>query len=142
MHVCVVNARARVLSLSLRPRPDIYCNYYVRAKFKPGGVPSCYDARGNTAYIWRFPLTLLSFLPPSPSSLPSPFSLLLPPSSYFSTSSPSPSPSSVLSPPPPPPSPSPPYSLFPCLGGGSTRIRASSVRGGRGGGMSPSSSSS
>ena len=46
MHVCVVTARARVLW----PRPDIYCNYYVRAKFKPDGAPGCYDARGNTAY--------------------------------------------------------------------------------------------
>ena len=44
MHVCVVTARAHVLW----PRPDIYCNYYVRAKFKPGGAPGCYDARGNT----------------------------------------------------------------------------------------------
>ena len=45
MHVCVVTACAHVLW----PRPDIYCNYYVRAKLKPGGVPGCYDARGNTA---------------------------------------------------------------------------------------------
>ena len=44
MYVCVVTACAHVLW----PRPDIYCNYYVRAKFKPGGVPGCYDARGNT----------------------------------------------------------------------------------------------
>ena len=48
MHVCVVTARARVLWL----RPDIYCNYYVRAKFKPGGAPGCYDARGNTGGVW------------------------------------------------------------------------------------------
>ena len=47
MHVCVVTARARVLW----PRPDIYCNYYVSAKFKLGGAPGCYDARGNTAQI-------------------------------------------------------------------------------------------
>ena len=45
MHVCVVTARAHVLW----PRPDIYCNYYVRAKFKPGVAPGCYDAGGNTA---------------------------------------------------------------------------------------------
>ena len=44
MHVCVVTACVHVLW----PRPDIYCNYYVRAKFKPGGAPGCYDARGNT----------------------------------------------------------------------------------------------
>ena len=43
--MCVVTARACVLW----PHPDIYCNYYVRAKFKPGGAPGCYDARGNTA---------------------------------------------------------------------------------------------
>ena len=48
MHVCVITARARVLWL----RPDIYCNYYVRAKFKPGGAPGCYDARGNTGGVW------------------------------------------------------------------------------------------
>ena len=31
-----------------RPRPDdYYCNYCVRGKFKPGGAPGCYDARGN-----------------------------------------------------------------------------------------------
>ena len=46
MHVCVVTACAHVLW----PRPDIYCNYYVRAKFKPGGAPGCYDARGNTGH--------------------------------------------------------------------------------------------
>ena len=47
MHVCVVTARARVLW----PPPDIYCNYYVRAKFKPGAAPGCYGARGNTAHV-------------------------------------------------------------------------------------------
>ena len=46
MHVCVVTTCAHVLW----PRPDIYCNYYVREKFKPGVAPGCYDARGNTAY--------------------------------------------------------------------------------------------
>ena len=45
VYVCVVTACAHVLW----PRPEIYCNYYVRAKFKPGGAPGCYDARGNTA---------------------------------------------------------------------------------------------
>ena len=35
----------------LWPRPNIYCNYYVRAKFKPGGAPGYYDARGNTVHI-------------------------------------------------------------------------------------------
>ena len=49
MHVCVVTARVRVLW----PRPDIYCNYYVRAKFKPGGAPGCYDARGNTVLYFK-----------------------------------------------------------------------------------------
>ena len=44
MHVYVVTACAHVL----RPRPDIYCNYYIREKFKPGIAPGCYDARGNT----------------------------------------------------------------------------------------------
>ena len=47
MHASVVTACAHVLW----PRPDIYCNYYVRAKFKPGGAPCCDDARGNTAHI-------------------------------------------------------------------------------------------
>ena len=50
MHVCVVTACARVLW----PRPDIYCNYYVRAKFKPGGAPGCYDARGNTDKVYIY----------------------------------------------------------------------------------------
>ena len=46
MHMCVVTACAHVLW----PRPDTYCIYYVRAKFKPGGVPGCYDAGGNTVH--------------------------------------------------------------------------------------------
>ena len=47
MHVCVVTARAIVLWRC----PDIYCNYYVRANFKLGGAPGCYDARGNTELL-------------------------------------------------------------------------------------------
>ena len=54
MHVCVVTACVHVLW----PRPDIYCNYYVRAKFKPGGVPGCYDTRGNTGLSGNSPVVM------------------------------------------------------------------------------------
>ena len=59
MHVCVVTARARVLW----PRPDIYCNYYVRVKFKPGAAPGCYDARGNTESLNRSLIVYMFYQP-------------------------------------------------------------------------------
>ena len=61
--VCALTACAHVLW----PRPDIYCNYYVIAKFKQGGAPGCYDARGNTALLFAILTKNASYiyLPPS-----------------------------------------------------------------------------
>ena len=74
MHVCVVTAHAH----GLWPRPDIYRIYYVRARFKPGGAPGCYDAGGNTV------IPLYLSVPPVYSSMPLFPSLPLSPSLFLS----------------------------------------------------------